>query len=69
MDKELSWEDHYENLRTMHSYLKLLMNHTVSGIPHFAGGPRPMPEEYRKKLEKINNALYVAEKYASKRMF
>jgi hypothetical protein len=65
---DIDWYDHYEHLRTMHSHLKFLMNELVAGIPHFAGDPKALPSEYSKKLEKINMALYVAEKYVSRKM-
>ena len=67
---KVDWENQYEHLRTMHSHLKHLMKEHIGNIPHFAGDRRKeLPDIYYKKLEKINDALYVAEKYVSKRMF
>jgi len=58
------WLEEYSKLRSIHSSLKDIMKKRVANIPHFAGEPKDLPKDYYKILEKINDALYKAEKIA-----
>jgi hypothetical protein len=58
---KIDWDEQYEQLRTMHSYLKDIMKERIGGIPHFAGDTKEYPHDYQMVLDTINNALYTAE--------
>lgn len=60
----IDWLKEYEILRIMHSHLKSLMNAKVGSIeiPVWFGERKKLPRSYLKALEKIDDALYEAEK-------
>ena len=67
--REIDWYDEYEKLRTMHSILKDILKERVVGIPHFAGENKELPKKYAGIMWQINDLLYDAEKFVSKKMF
>ena len=56
----------YENLRKIHSVIKLMTRESICGIHHFTREPKKLPKKYGNILWAIDKLLHDAEKIVCK---